>query len=123
MVQNFNLIEFFYSRFIKSIAEMTIQTKKLRLNTDANVLLKVERPFYEQHQFNNDLNYCNPDDDQTSNCSQWLCNFKVSNILRSMFPICTWLSQYSMKNDLISDVISGCTVAVMHIPQGKPANN
>lgn len=102
---------------------MTIQTKKLRLNTDANVLLKVERPFYEQHQFNNDLNYCNPDDDQTSNCTQWLCNFKVSNILRSMFPICTWLSQYSMKNDLISDVISGCTVAVMHIPQGKPANN
>lgn len=96
---------------------MTIQTKKLRLNTDTN--FKVERPFYQQHQLNSELNYCNTDDDQMSSCSQWICNFKLSTIFRSMFPICTWLSQYSVKNDLFADVISGCTVAIMHIPQGK----
>lgn len=98
---------------------MTIQTKKPRLNADTNELLKVERPFYEQHQFNNELNYCNLDDNQLANCSQWMRNFKVTNIFRSMFPICTWLSQYNVKNDLVADVISGCTVAIMHIPQGK----
>lgn len=98
---------------------MTIQTKKLRLNTDANVLLKVERPFYEQHQFNNDLSYCNPEDDRMQSCSQWMCNFKLSSVFRSVFPIYTWMSQYSMKTDLIGDAISGCTVAIMHIPQGE----
>lgn len=100
---------------------MTIQTKKPRLNADTNELLKVERPFYEQHQFNNELNYCNSDDSQLANCSQWMRNFKVTNVFRSMFPIYTWLSQYSVKNDLFPDVISGCTVAIMHIPQGKPS--
>lgn len=35
------------------------------------------------------------------------------------FPIITWLSQYDYKTDLVGDIISGCTVAVMHIPQGK----
>lgn len=99
---------------------MTIQTKKVRLNTDPNVLLTVERPFYEQHQFNNDLNYCHPNDDRMhSTCSEWMCNFKVLTVFRSIFPICTWLSQYSVKNDLVADIISGCTVAIMHIPQGK----
>lgn len=33
------------------------------------------------------------------------------------FPIVSWLSQYQ-KNDFVGDLISGCTVAVMHIPQG-----
>lgn len=105
-----------------NVAEMTIQTKKPRLNVDTSELLKVERPFYEQQQFNNELNYCNLEENQLKNCAQWMCNFKVSNILRSMFPICTWLSQYNVKNDLIADIISGCTVAIMHIPQGKTAH-
>ncbi|EAT46519.1 AAEL002294-PA, partial [Aedes aegypti] len=34
------------------------------------------------------------------------------------FPIVGWLSEYSLKRDFASDLISGCTVAVMHIPQG-----
>ena len=33
------------------------------------------------------------------------------------FPIISWLSEYK-KNDFVGDVISGCTVAIMHIPQG-----
>jgi hypothetical protein len=33
------------------------------------------------------------------------------------FPILSWLQSYK-KEDLLGDVISGCTVAIMHIPQG-----
>jgi solute carrier family 26 protein len=33
------------------------------------------------------------------------------------FPIFSWLSTYNKKS-AIGDIISGCTVAVMHIPQG-----
>ncbi|XP_055316397.1 solute carrier family 26 member 6-like isoform X2 [Sitodiplosis mosellana] len=96
---------------------MTIQTS-VRLNTDATAVWKVERPFYEQQQFNNELNYCKPEDDRKTSCSQWIYNIKPTNIFLSIFPIFTWLSQYNIKNDLVGDVVSGCTVAIMHIPQG-----
>lgn len=96
---------------------MTIQTAA-RLSLDATAVLKVERPFYEQKQFNSELNYCKPDDGRTSSCSQWFSNIKSANIFRSIFPIFTWLSQYNIKDDLMGDIISGCTVAIMHIPQG-----
>lgn len=33
------------------------------------------------------------------------------------FPIFSWLHAYQ-KDDFVGDLISGCTVAIMHIPQG-----
>ncbi|EAL41086.3 AGAP010725-PA, partial [Anopheles gambiae str. PEST] len=36
----------------------------------------------------------------------------------TVFPLITWLPEYSWGKDLVRDLISGCTVAVMHIPQG-----
>lgn len=110
----FNLIFFF--------TEMTIQTSA-RLSSDAGATMKVERPFYEQQQFNSELNYCIPEDDKRTSCSQWIYNMKPTNILLSIFPVLSWLSQYNVKNDLIGDIISGCTVAIMHIPQGKMTKN
>lgn len=97
---------------------MTIQTSA-RIGTDASAVLKVERPFYEQNQFNNELNYCKPENDNHSTCLQWINNIRPVNVFSSVFPVFTWLSQYNMKNDLIGDIISGCTVAIMHIPQGE----
>ncbi|XP_031618524.1 pendrin-like isoform X3 [Contarinia nasturtii] len=100
----------------KAKMEMTIQTKRMTL--DPRDVLKVERPFYEQQQINNELNYSKPDNDERKGYTQWLCNIKPINICLSIFPIFAWLSTYNIKNDLIGDIISGCTVAIMHIPQG-----
>ncbi|XP_063231486.1 prestin-like isoform X2 [Bacillus rossius redtenbacheri] len=36
----------------------------------------------------------------------------------SLFPILSWLPEYTWKKNLIRDIISGFTVAIMHIPQG-----
>lgn len=36
----------------------------------------------------------------------------------SMVPVVRWLSQYNWKEDILPDIISGLTVAIMHIPQG-----
>lgn len=44
------------------------------------------------------------------------CNAK--KMLIGLFPIFTWLSQYNFQKDIAGDLISGCTVAIMHIPQG-----
>ena len=41
------------------------------------------------------------------------------NYIKSVFPILVWLPKYSWRKKLASDVIAGCTVAIMHIPQGN----
>lgn len=98
---------------------MTIRKSGRYANSGVASVLKVERPFYEQQQFNNELNYCEPEMDRKAYCSQWIYNVKPKSIILTIFPVFQWLSQYNIKNDLVGDIISGCTVAIMHIPQGK----
>lgn len=95
---------------------MTIQILEYPVS-DANSILKVERPFYDKQQFNNALDYDNTKAKKAV-CSNPMDNFQPCKVLLKMFPIFSWLSQYNIKRDLISDMISGFTVGVMHIPQG-----
>lgn len=53
-------------------------------------------------------------------CSKCTCSkacFK--NAIFAAFPFLSILRTYNVKTDLPSDVISGLTVGIMHIPQGK----
>lgn len=99
--------------------EMTIRPAYSNSGQSSHVL-KVERPYYEQEQFNSELNYCQLDDSKGNNsiCNR-IRNVKPTNIFLSVFPLFSWLSQYNVKSDLVGDLVSGCTVAIMHIPQGK----
>ncbi|KDR19089.1 prestin-like isoform X2 [Zootermopsis nevadensis] len=36
----------------------------------------------------------------------------------SLFPVFLWLPKYDWKGNIVSDIVSGFTVAIMHIPQG-----
>lgn len=105
---------------INFVAAMTIMQTGSSSTSHTN-LLKVERPYYEQEQFNNDLKYCKPDVQTPSFCNR-VTNLRFSKILMQLFPVFSWLPNYNVKHDLIGDVVSGCTVAVMHIPQGKTFN-
>ncbi|CAG2109642.1 unnamed protein product [Medioppia subpectinata] len=40
------------------------------------------------------------------------------SVLLSLFPIVNWIKSYSIKEYLISDVIAGFTILILHIPQG-----
>lgn len=101
---------------------MTIPNRT-SIDGSSNEVLKVERPYYEQRQFNSELNYCNPENNGRKVFSQWCHNVKAKNVILSVFPLFSWLSQYNIKNDLVGDIVSGCTVAIMHIPQGKYPKN
>ncbi|TRY70415.1 hypothetical protein TCAL_17317 [Tigriopus californicus] len=39
-------------------------------------------------------------------------------IFNKYLPITDWLFNYNVKADLVSDIITGITIAIMHIPQG-----
>jgi hypothetical protein len=40
----------------------------------------------------------------------------------SLFPAFLWLPKYEWKENVVSDIVAGFTVAIMHIPQGKSAS-
>ena len=46
-------------------------------------------------------------------------NLKLMSLLYDFIPIVKWLPEYPIKKNLIGDFLSGFTIAVMHIPQGK----
>ena len=46
---------------------------------------------------------------------------RCSNLARyilSLVPILTWLPRYNWREQGVSDLVAGLTVAIMHIPQG-----
>ncbi|XP_055599343.1 solute carrier family 26 member 10-like [Uranotaenia lowii] len=80
--------------------------------------LTVIRPRYQQEELNQEMNYRVP---ETRVCKEMIKSIRgvsAKGCARSVFPIFGWLSEYSWAQDFVPDLISGCTVAVMHIPQG-----
>ena len=43
---------------------------------------------------------------------------QVKEAVTSTVPILNWLPEYKVKQDLLSDVVSGITVGIVHLPQG-----
>lgn len=41
------------------------------------------------------------------------------NLVCSFFPVLIWLPKYSWNNNFLCDLISGLTIGVMFVPQGK----
>ncbi|XP_078597079.1 prestin-like isoform X1 [Branchiostoma floridae x Branchiostoma japonicum] len=43
---------------------------------------------------------------------------RVKKVLFSTLPILSWLPKYEVRENIVSDLIAGVTVGIMHIPQG-----
>ncbi|CAL1284541.1 unnamed protein product [Larinioides sclopetarius] len=41
----------------------------------------------------------------------------IGNFMQKAFPILRWLPDYSIKNDLFLDVLTGLTLLILHVPQ------
>lgn len=41
------------------------------------------------------------------------------NFLLARFPLFSWLFKYDIKQNIVSDIISGITIGIVHIPQSK----
>ncbi|XP_012226376.2 prestin isoform X1 [Linepithema humile] len=85
-----------------------------------NTLLQIqlERPLFEHEALNENYNYEKP---KSSLMQNTINNVKSKNwrsCLVSTVPAVKWLSRYNWKENILPDIISGLTVAIMHIPQG-----
>ena len=54
----------------------------------------------------------------SANLLDGIRQFDCKNMVYEFCPVLRWLPAYKVKKNLMGDLISGMTVAVMHIPQG-----
>uniref|UniRef100_A0A1B6KMM7 STAS domain-containing protein n=1 Tax=Graphocephala atropunctata TaxID=36148 RepID=A0A1B6KMM7_9HEMI len=81
--------------------------------------LVVERPVYQQSGLQDA--FCSRDPQPLSHSYRALdlsCRCSPKQSLVGLVPAVTWIGNYRWKHDLVKDVVSGCTVAIMNIPQG-----
>lgn len=88
------------------------------MEKQAQFHLHVERPLYEQKVLNEIYNYEKPRATMTSKLKKTMTPNNFKSYAANTIPVVRWLKNYNWKEDITSDIISGITVAIMHIPQG-----
>lgn len=90
-----------------------------RKNTRKLIPLMIHRVFLFLFFYRNNIIYIHIRNFTVLNRVSKKCSSSSSftTHLKSIFPIINWLGGYK-RDDLFGDIISGCTVAIMHIPQG-----
>lgn len=85
---------------------------------DALLQVHLERPVYEQEALNEDYHYEKPKISMLTTISGTVKSKNWKSCLASTVPAISWLRKYKWKESIMSDITSGLTVAIMHIPQG-----
>ncbi|XP_071452003.1 prestin [Hetaerina americana] len=88
------------------------------MEPDVDYHVQVERRVYQQEKLHEDFHYQKPKVPFKDKCKDAFSDITVWGTIKKTVPVLTWLPRYNWKEDFVSDIISGSTVAVMHIPQG-----
>lgn len=80
--------------------------------------IQLERPLYEHEALNENYNYERPKSSLVQNAIDNVRSKNWRSCFLSAVPAVRWLSRYNWKENILPDVVSGLTVAIMHIPQG-----
>jgi solute carrier family 26, other len=108
-----------------------LQSDKMSQKTMNNNMIQIEdqndykilpysvtRKVLKQDELEEIAGYDRHKDTATENFRDGLKNFDFKGLIYDSCPVIRWLPEYQVHKNLMGDVISGITVAVMHIPQG-----
>ncbi|XP_071784286.1 prestin-like [Asterias amurensis] len=87
-----------------------------------SINMKVSRPVYTEHEFQQGYEQNDLDQSASMRVRQFVgqqrCTLSsVKSFMTGRFPIFKWLPAYEVRQNLLSDIISGLTVGTMRIPQ------
>ncbi|XP_063234743.1 pendrin-like isoform X2 [Bacillus rossius redtenbacheri] len=85
---------------------------------DPSCTLRVERPVYRQDELNKAFDYIKPRRKLGDIVTDQYRTWRPLETLLRMVPVLSWMRHYRWREDLVSDLVSGFTVAIMNIPQG-----
>ncbi|XP_058805489.1 solute carrier family 26 member 6-like isoform X2 [Phymastichus coffea] len=90
------------------------------MGKEAKTILKlnVERPVLEEQDLRQLYQYEKPNISVIQSVKKSLRSASCKGCIENVIPASYWLRKYKWRNDFMYDVISGLTVAIMHIPQG-----
>ncbi|XP_018303628.1 solute carrier family 26 member 10 isoform X2 [Mycetomoellerius zeteki] len=88
------------------------------MNKSSMLQIRLERPLYEHEMLNQNYDYEKPKSSLMQNAINNIKSKNWQSCIVSTVPVIQWLSQYNWREDILPDIISGLTVAIMHIPQG-----
>ncbi|KAL1500850.1 hypothetical protein ABEB36_006276 [Hypothenemus hampei] len=80
--------------------------------------LHIARPIYQIEELYKDTLYEKPYSTVRSKAANYCKSFHIIDCLLNRIPLLRWLPEYSWQKSFTADIISGITVAIMHIPQG-----
>ncbi|XP_067683915.1 prestin-like isoform X1 [Haliotis asinina] len=104
--------------------KMIGQEDELRNSLIGEERMVVERPIYNQVEFDKGFESGKrpvtlPHTWAKKKVNKFSCSGKcVGKFITSLFPFLSILRGYSIRHDLVADIIAGLTVGIMHIPQG-----
>lgn len=78
----------------------------------------VSRKVLKQDELEEISGYDRHKDTASENIRDGIRNLDIKGIVYDLCPVLRWLPEYQVHKNLTGDIISGITVAVMHIPQG-----
>lgn len=79
----------------------------------------VTRKIMKQEELEEITGYDRHKETTKENICDSIKNLKPKEILENFCPVFQWIPKYSARDNLMSDIVSGFTVAIMHIPQGE----
>ncbi|XP_072763166.1 prestin isoform X2 [Anoplolepis gracilipes] len=85
---------------------------------DVLLQINLERPLYEHEALNQTYEYEQPKSLLVQNAMNVIKSKDWRACIVSAVPAVKWLSKYNWRENILPDIISGLTVAIMHIPQG-----
>ena len=92
-------------------------------NNNHHDRVKVSRPIYTESEFQREYKYLEENHSIQHKVLKSMRKIQCTpnsawDFIRRLVPILKWLPRYNIRNDILGDMLSGMTTAIMRIPQG-----